>query len=373
MSDRRYWIGFNKVRGIGPAKVRALLDHFGDLEIAWSAPRIELAAAGLDRRAIEALEAARAGIDLNRLAAEVEKAGLSCVCWADETYPRRLREIDNPPPLLFFRGALTEADDWAVAMVGTRRATAYGKEVARELAAALAAAGVTVVSGFARGVDAAAHVAALDAGGRTIAVLGSGLDKVYPAEHTVLAERVIDRGALVSDYPLGTPPDASNFPPRNRIISGLALGVIVVEAGEGSGALITTGFALEQGREVFAVPGNILQRNSRGPNKLIQQGAKVVLSVEDVLEELNLKMAAHHAEARAQLSLFEGADEIECKLLAHLSAEPLHADELSVLASLPIATVSSALAMMELKGMARQVSGMTYVVARERRVEYRVE
>lgn len=373
MSDRRYWIGFNKVRGIGPAKTRALLDQFGDLEIAWRAPRAQLVEAGLDRRALEALEAARTGMDLDRLAAEVDRAGFATLCWDDAGYPRRLREIDSPPPLLFVRGELAEADEWAVAIVGTRRASSYGREVARELAVNLAAAGVTVVSGFARGIDVVAHIAALDAGGRSLAVLGSGLDRVYPTEHTSLADRLVTRGALISDYPLGTPPDAANFPPRNRIISGLSLGTIVVEAAEDSGALITTEFAMEQGREVFAVPGNILNRNSRGPNKLIQQGAKMVLSAEDVLEELNLKMAAEHAQARAQLPLFDGADATERSLLEHLSAEPLHADELSVLTSLPISSVSSALAMMELKGMARQVSGMTYVLAREGRAEYKLE
>jgi DNA processing protein len=373
MSDRRYWLGFNKVRGIGPAKVRALLDHFGDLEAAWRGSQSDLAEAGLDKRALESLEAARTGIDLDTLVEDVERAGFQTLCWDDAGYPRRLREIDNPPPLLFVRGELTTADDWAVAIVGTRKASTYGKEVAHELATSLAAAGVTVVSGFARGIDATAHLAALEAGGRTLAVLGSGLDKLYPAEHAALAERLVGQGALISDYPLGTPPEATNFPPRNRIISGLTLGTIVVEAAAESGALITTEFTMEQGREVFAVPGNIFNRNSQGPNKLIQLGAKMVTSAEDVLEELNLKMASHQAEARAQLSLFDGADETEKKLLAHLSAEPLHADELSVLTSLPIATISSALAMMELKGMARQVGGMTYVVARERRVDYKVE
>jgi DNA processing protein len=373
MTDRRYWIGFNRVRGIGPAKVRALLDHFGDLAAAWRAPQAALSQAGLDRRAIESLEAVRAAIDLERALAELEQNGIQTLCWEDEDYPRRLREIDHPPPLLYLRGALTESDDWAVAIVGTRRATAYGKDATHELASVLASAGVTIVSGFARGIDAAAHVAALEAGGRTIAVLGSGLDKLYPPEHAALAERVRAHGAVVTDYAPGTPPEASNFPPRNRIISGLSLGVIVVEAGEGSGALITTQFAVEQGREVFAVPGNIFNRGSRGPNTLIQQGAKVVLTAEDVLEELNLKMAAQHAQARAQLSLFAGADETERLLLAHLSAEPLHADELSVLAGMPIALVSSALAMMELKGMARQAGGMKYVLAREQRAAYRVE
>ncbi|MEK7785014.1 MAG: DNA-processing protein DprA, partial [Chloroflexota bacterium] len=191
MSDYRYWIGFNRVKGIGPAKVRALLDHFGNLEAAWQANRVDLQEAGLDRRSLDSLEAARKGMDLDILLAEVEKAGFHLLCWDDEGYPRRLREVANPPPVIYVRGALVDRDDWAVAIVGTRRASAYGKEVARELSGALASAGVTVVSGLARGVDAAAHVAALEAGGRTIAVLGSGLDKIYPYEHTALAEQVV--------------------------------------------------------------------------------------------------------------------------------------------------------------------------------------
>lgn len=380
MSDRRYWIGFNRVKGIGPAKVRALLDHFGDLEVAWGASRLALAEAGLDKRAIDSLEAARAGMSLDRAMADLDRAGVQVVCWDDEgdgdypnRYPHRLREIDNPPPLLYVHGAFADTDDWAVAIVGTRRPTPYGKEAARELAGALASAGITVVSGLARGIDAAAHVAALEAGGRTIAVLGSGLDKVYPHEHAALAEKIANNGAVISDYPLGTPPESVNFPPRNRIISGLSLGVIVVEAPQASGALITAEFAVEQGREVFAVPGSILHRNSVGANRLIQQGAKLITSAEDVLEELNLKMAAQHAEARAQLSLLDSADETERTLLAHLSAEPLHADELCALVGLPIASISSTLAMMELKGLVRQVGGMTYVTAREARADYKIE
>jgi DNA processing protein len=284
-----------------------------------------------------------------------------------------LREIDNAPPVLYTRGDFLPNDEWAVAMVGTRRASAYGKEVAREIASVLAAAGVTIVSGLARGIDAAAHVAALEAGGRTIAVLGSGVDVIYPPEHKALTERILSHGVILSDYPIGTQPDANNFPPRNRLISGLSLGVIIVEAGEESGALITADYANEQGREVFAVPGSILAHNSKGPHKLIQQGAKLITSAEEVLEELNLRLAAHHAEARVQLSIFDQVDDNEKKILAQLSSEPLHADELCVLLSMPIANVSSVLAMMELKGMVRQVGGMTYVAAREVRATYRVE
>lgn len=360
--DLRYWIGFNIVKGIGPAKLRALLEAFGDIESAWHASPDALRAAGLDRRAVETLPAARAALNLDAELAKLQRAGVATLTWADDDYPRRLREIPNSPPVLYLRGRLTEADEFAVAVVGTRRPSAYGQQATSELVSALAASGVTVVSGLARGIDAAAHRAALEAGGRTLAVLGSGLDRVYPTEHARLAEAVAGNGAVISDYPLGTPPESGNFPPRNRIISGLAMGVLVVEAGETSGALITADVAGEQGRPVFAVPGSILSRSSRGANRLIQQGATIVTRPEDILEELNLTMAVQHTQARAALP----TDETERTLLDYLSVEPTHIDELRALANLPIAHVSSALALMELKGMVRQVGGMNYVLVRER-------
>jgi len=219
---------------------------------------------------------------------------------------------------------------------------------------------VTVVSGLARGIDSAAHHAAVQAGGRTIAVLGSGVDVIYPAENTKLAEAITRQGALISEYPLGTKPDAGNFPPRNRIISGLSLGVVVVEAGEASGANWTVRFALEQNREVFAVPGSIFAPMSRGTNKLIQEGAKLVTNYQDVLSELNLQMVGQQMEMKELLP----ADEVEAALLKHLSGEPTHIDEVRMAIGLPIARVSAALTMMELKGMVRQVGGASYVLAR---------
>jgi DNA processing protein len=245
----------------------------------------------------------------------------------------------------------------------------YGKEAAQMLSAGLAQAGVTIVSGLARGIDAVAHRACLDAGGRTIAVLGCGLDTIYPQQNAGLAADLMQRGALVSEYALGVRPDARNFPPRNRIISGLALGTIVVEADLGSGALITADFAAEQGREVFAVPGPVFARGSRGTNALIQQGAKMVCSVADVLEELNLTMVSEQAQVRAVIP----ENETEALLLNHLSAEPIHVDDLGRAVRLPIAQVTSTLALMELKGMVRQVSGMSYVLAREQRIDYVIE
>jgi DNA processing protein len=230
-----------------------------------------------------------------------------------------------------------------------------------QLAGKLARHSITVVSGLAKGVDTMAHRAALEAGGRTIAVLGTGLDVVYPPENARLTEEIVQRGAIITDYPLGTQPEAGNFPPRNRLISGLSLGVLIVEAGDKSGALITCDYALEQGREVFAVPGNITSRMSAGTNRLIQQGAKLVTRVEDIVEELNLGMVAEQLSMREVLP----ENDQEATLLRSLTAEPTHVDEIVRASGLPVSEVSATLTMMELKGLVRQVGGMNYVVARE--------
>lgn len=369
MSDLRYWLGFNEVRGIGPLRLRALIDYFGDVEQAWHAPVDELRRVGLDSRSLKNLLKARSDLDLDRELERVEAVGAQMVTWENPNYPRLLLEIHDPPPLLFVKGELTEEDAWAVAVVGTRRASTYGREVTRRLAGALARSGITVVSGLARGIDGTAHRAALEAGGRTIAVFGCGIDRVYPPEHRSLAEQIAAQGALISDYPLGTPPEGRNFPPRNRIISGLSLGVLVTNAGKSSGALITAEFAGEQGRDVFAVPGSILTQGSVGTNELIQNGAKLVAEPEDILEELNLTMVAEQTKARQVLP----EDDTEAALLKRLSGDPTHVDELQRRMDLPISEVTSALAMMELKGMVRQVGGMKYVVAHEPGVEYIVE
>ena len=367
--DTRYWIGFNIVKGIGPAKVRRLLDHFGDLALAWEATGDELTAAGLDKRSADNVLTARKNIDLDRVLNRIQKLGLTVLTWDSPGYPANLHNIAQPPPVLYVKGTLTPADEWAVAMVGTRRATAYGREVARELASQLAANGVTIVSGLARGIDSVAHKAALDAGGRTIAVLGCGLDYIYPTENRSLAEAIVHSGAMVSDYALGTQPEAANFPPRNRIISGLSKGVVVVESPEGGGALITADFAAEQGRDVFAVPGSILAASCRGSNKLIQDGAKMILGAVDILEELNLTLVTEHKQARLALP----ANDTEQRLLACLSDDPIHVDEIGAQVAMPISHITGTLALMELKGMVRQVGGMNYIVARETRAEYRVE
>ena len=357
LDARCYWVLLSMVPQVGPSRFQRLLDAFGEAEAAWRAAPLPLARAGLDRRAIGGLAELRAKVDPAEVWQKLERLGVIVMTLADPTYPEHLREIADPPPVLYLKGGLLAADRWAVAVVGTRRMTAYGRQVTERLVGELARSGVTIVSGLARGVDALAHRAALEAGGRTLAVLGSGLDRVYPTEHAGLAREIVERGAVISEFPLGTPPDALNFPRRNRIISGLSMGTLVVEAGETSGALITADFALEQGRDVFAVPGSILSPASAGPNRLIQEGAKLVASAQDILEELNLTAVAQHEAAREALP----GNETEAALLRLLSSEPLHVDELGRTSALPVAQVSSALTMMELKGLVRQVGGMNYV------------
>jgi len=368
MNDKRFWIGFNLIKGIGAVRMQGLIAYFGELESAWKAAPAELAAAGLGLKVIERVIQAREKVDLEKVWEKIEKQGIKILTWEDEAYPQRLKEIDQPPPVLYIRGEYLPDDLFAVAIVGTRRATPYGRQITEELAAFLAVNGMTVISGLARGVDAIAHQTALKSGGRTIAVLGSGVDKIYPPEHRAMAEQMMDHGAIISDYAPGTPPDASNFPPRNRIISGLSLAVVVIEAGETSGALITAEFAAEQGREVFAVPGSILAPQSKGTNKLIQQGALPLLSVNDLMQALDVARVSEHKAARKIMP----TNAIEAKLLGLLTNEPLHVDEIRNQSELPIEKVSAALALMELKGMVRQVGGMNYVAVREVQSDYLV-
>ena len=368
MTDARYWLAFSLVPQIGPVKVQRLLTHFGDLETAWRANAFDLTAAGLDKRALENLLETRKTIDLDAELEKIARAHVRVLTLDDSAYPRLLKQIDNAPFVLYVKGEILPDDDWAVAVVGTRRATAYGREATRHIVADLAASHVTIVSGLARGIDAEAHRAALAAQGRTIAVLGCGVDMVYPPEHKKLSEQIIENGALLSEYPLGTQPEAGNFPPRNRIISGLALGTLIVEGDAVTGARITVEYALEQGRETFAVPGNIFNRASQGTNGMLQRGeAKLVTRALDILEELNLTMVEQHQEVRAALP----ANETESALLKHLSSDPVHIDDLTRETQLPTATVSSTLALMELKGLVRQVGGMNYVAARETQEEYK--
>lgn len=340
-------------------RLRALLNFFGDIQIAWEAPSDALRAAGLSQKIIDNLLHVRTHLDIQKEIEQATAGGIDILTWDDPAYPKKLLEIHQPPPVLYVRGSFQPEDEIAVAIVGTRRITPYGRRVTVQLSERLAQNGVTVISGLARGVDGVSHQAALNAGGRTIAVLGSGIDQIYPPEHRGLAEKIVQNGAVVSDYSPGTPPEAVNFPPRNRIISGLSSGTVVVEAGKKSGALITATFAVEQGREVFAVPGSIHGVQSRGTNYLIQQGARPLLDPEELLEFLNLEVVEKRRSARKALP----GDEFEKQILQVLGQDPLHIDEIGRLAGLPIEKVSSTLTLMELKGLVQQAGVMSYILA----------
>jgi DNA processing protein len=360
MSDLQYWVAFSGIPGIGRVRFSQLSTYFGNMEMAWRAGRADLKSAGLDARTINNIVAMRPEISPDAEMEKLARNGVRALRCTDPDFPSRLKEIYDVPPLLYVRGTAVAEDEWTIAVVGTRRATVYGRETTERLVADLVHNRITIVSGLARGIDSIAHRAALKAGGRTIAVFACGLDLVYPAENTKLAQDIIENGALVSEYALGTRPKAENFPRRNRILAGLSLGVLVTEADEGSGALITADLALEQNREVFAVPGSVLSPASRGTNRLIQSGAKLVARAEDILEELNLTMIPKQLEMKEVVP----TDETESLLLQCLSHEPIHIDEVCHSARLPIATVSSTLAVMELKGLVRQLGGMNYAIAR---------
>jgi DNA processing protein len=361
-SDTRYWVAFSRIHRIGSVRAGRLLSHFGSMEAAWKASAGQLQAAGIDRATVSSIVAEREAISPDEEMARLEQAGVQAYTWNDPEYPARLNEIDDRPPVLYVRGELLPEDEVAVAVVGTRKATPYGRQAAEHFATDLAANGVTVVSGLARGIDAVAHRAAMAAGGRTVAVMACGLDIVYPPEHVRLAREIVEHGALISDYPLGMQPRSEFFPRRNRILSAVSLGVLVVEGGDSSGALLTARYALDQNREVFAVPGSIYSPGHRGANKLIREGeAKLVSTTEDILEELNLTMVTQQIELREVAP----EDPTEAKLLNVLSTQPSHIDEVQRASGLPIASVSSGLAVLELKGMVRQVGPMSFVRARE--------
>jgi DNA processing protein len=355
--ELQYWVGFHRIPGVGSATLLALKEAFGSLRVAWEASPADLRSIGLNGSAAQAIAEGRRGIDPVDEIDRIHSAGISILAIDNPDYPRLLREIPHAPALLYVRGELKVEDELAVAMVGTRKATAYGADMARRIAFDFGKSDVTVVSGLALGIDTVAHHAALDSGGRTIAVMGSGLDIIYPARNRRLAENVVNHGALVSEYPLGTRPDARNFPARNRIISGLSRGVVVVEAPLKSGALITASFAADQGREVYAVPGSARSPSSSGCHRLIREGATLVTSARQVMEEMLVEVSRVAVQTRMELP-----DEPDERALYNLiGAEPRHIDELCHVSGLEIQETSGALLALELKGLVRQQGSGYYV------------
>lgn len=367
--DLKYWVGFSLIPGIGRVRLTQLENHFGNLTDAWKATPAELKQSGLDAASIRAVTSCRTKISPEAELEKLDRYGVKALTYHDPGYPSRLKEIYDYPPLLYLRGSLQPEDEWCLSVVGTRRATVYGRQVTEEIVSDLARNKITIVSGLAKGIDTIAHHSALEAGGRSLAVFGCGLDIVYPSENAELARRVMQRGALISEYPLGTKPKPEHFPRRNRIMSGLSLGVLVIEAGDTSGAMITAHLALEQNRDVFAIPGSILSPASQGTNHLIQEGAKLVSDYTDILEELNLTVVAQQAEMKGLIP----PSDTESLLMKQLGAEPTHIDEVCRSSGLPVSTVSSTLAMMELKGLVKQMGSMNYTLAKEARQEYRVK
>lgn len=413
MTQQLYWLGLSLLMRNSPARAKQAVAHFGTPEQVWRASLIDLQAFGYTEQGAQRLVQERGKINPAKEMDRIQRSGAQIITMGDAAYPPSLRSLDDAPPLLYMRGTLHDTDTLALAMVGTRTATRYGLDAAHYFALELARAGVTIISGLAQGIDAAAHRGALEAKGRTLALLGNGIDVVYPREHDRLTQHIIENGALLSEYPLGTPPIASNFPRRNRLISGLAQAVLVVEAPEHSGALLTANAALEQGRDVFAVPGLIFNPSSVGANRLIQDGAKLVMSSTDILEEFGFdvgreasvpKPSGKHAapsttrakvERKAadpakrqkpavevpasplsdpDLAELRGQEderasvndlpESERLVYKRLSSVPIHIDEIIRDLQLSVSEVSVALTMLELKGLAENMGAMQYCLPR---------
>jgi DNA processing protein len=371
-----YWLALRRVRGIGPRICRLLLEKYRSPEVIFGLGEAEISAAGVPRPAARAINEFRAFDAIEKELCELPRLGARLLKWTDDDYPGLLREIADPPPYLFVRGPARLHQPACLAIVGARAASEVGLRMAHRLALELAAKGFTVVSGLARGVDGAAHQGALDAGGGTVAVMGCGVDVIYPPEHRKLAEAIIEGGgAIVSELPLGTQPMAENFPTRNRILSGLCLGVIIVEAAEKSGSLITARMALEQNRQVFAVPGSPLTGKTRGSNRLLKDGAKLVECVEDVIEEIapqlvgagtSTKKAAESLKnppTAATMAIESASDEDRLILKQLKPDQKLHVDSLISASGLSPQAVLRLLLELELKGIVAQHPGKLFSLA----------
>lgn len=350
---------FKLIPSIGSARLKKIIFHFKSPEEAWGADEMEFEKADLEKSVIFEIIEKRKNINPEKEFDKLLRENINIITIKDKSYPYWLKEIYDAPSLLYIRGEIKPQDRLSIAVVGSRKPTPYGRQITPCLVADLTRNGVTIISGLAYGIDALAHETALKMGGRTIAVLGSGLDSqsIYPPTNKKLAEEIIENGAILSEYPFGAPAFKQNFPARNRIVSGLSLGTLVIEAMEKSGALITAEHALSQNREVFAVPGSIYNLYSAGPNNLIKKGAKLILNYQDIFEELNLDpivkvnpTAKFNPETNEEKIIFE-----------NLSNEPTHIDKIIILSKLDAATVNATLAVMEINGLIKNIGGMNYI------------
>ena len=360
--NQRFWLGLHLIPNFGSAKLSRLLSQFGSAEALWREPDAGITRLDLPAAFLRQFCAGRRNIDLNREVDRVAQAGASLITLEDDAYPRLLRTLPDRPILLYVRGEFPTGSQNSLAVVGTRKASRYGWDVAFQLSDELARHGVTIISGLAHGIDAAAHRGALKSGGKTIAVMATGIDSIYPRENADLAQDIMASGAIITEMPLGAAPLGKNFPQRNRIISGLSLGVLVAEAPIKSGALNTVSHAIAQGRDVFAVPHNIFSQSGHGGNILIQEGAKLVAAADDVLEELMVSQL--DVETRSRAKEIQPANHAEDAVMQQLSADPVHVDFIVRQTELPTATVTSTLTMLELKGLAESAGPMQYCRAR---------
>lgn len=356
-----YANALNLIPEIGAKRLSKLHRFFPDLETAWVAPAPELHQAGLKEKLAEKIVYTRKKIDPEKEFIKLQKNQITTILFSDKNYPLLLKETPDPPAILYAKGEFNSTTQLTIAVVGSRKVTAYGKQVCQDLISGLVISNLTIVSGLALGIDSLAHETVLKIKGETVAVLASGLDLIHPASNRILAQRMTEEGgALLSEFPLGTPPLKHHFPFRNRIIAGLSLGTLIIEAGLPSGALITANHALDYGREVFAVPGSIYSPQSTGTNELIRKGAVLVKTEQDVLSELNL------AKISSQLVIKEivGDNEEETKILKILSEQKKHIDEIKKTSGLSSAIVNATLIILELKGKIKNLHRDYYVIAK---------
>ncbi|MBI4687050.1 MAG: DNA-protecting protein DprA [Nitrospirae bacterium] len=364
MSDIRYWLALNLLPDIGPVLSRRLLSAFGEPKNIFKMPISELRKVeDIGENRAKKIIGFRDWSKVNREIKLAEKKNINIVPLSDKLYPEGLKHLTDAPLVIYVKGKLKDFDKYAVAIVGSRMPTDYGLQVAERISRRLASSGLTIVSGMARGIDAMAHRGALSAGGRTIAVLGSGVDVAYPAENRGLMRAISSGGAVVSEFPLGTIPDKGNFPRRNRIISGLSLGVIVIEAAEDSGSLITARYAIEQGREVFAVPGNVTSGVSKGTNDLIKKGAKLIEDADEVIDELRHQIKGILKEDRQAVKSLPEMTDKEKRLYGILGNEAMHIDVITRKLNITTPEALSILLSLELKGIVKQATGKNFLIS----------
>ncbi|PIS05665.1 MAG: DNA-protecting protein DprA [Candidatus Buchananbacteria bacterium CG10_big_fil_rev_8_21_14_0_10_33_19] len=355
----KYWVAYSKISKIGPVNFKKLIDFFTDMKKAWAANHHELISAGLDEKLVNEIIISRPAINPDAEIELMAKENVLAVTLIDNNYPTNLKEIFNPPPILYYRGSLDFLNNICLAVIGTRKFTSYGKQVTEDIVGQLTKNNITIISGLALGIDVIAHKTCLDASGKTMAVLGSGADKqcVYPSSNRYIADRILATGGgIVSEYPVGTNPTKYTFPMRNRIVSGLSKAILVIEAPRSSGSLITAKYALDQNRDIFAIPGNIYNHNSEGTNNLIKEGAKLVTNAADILQELKIQTVFDDIKCEPKIDT-----EAEKIVFNLLSREPFHIDKIKKMSTLNINVLLSTLTMMEIKGLIKDVGGKNYI------------